>query len=152
MNGQQRPPLEPMGSSSSTSSSSAPSMSALPTPDQVKSPFNTSPSGRVSFVFPQTNRSPSRAAPKANEPPALVELPSADIIPYSVSEPAPGRSAKVVAGPNRLRLVTDDALDSILGPSTRLGHSIYEQNQNSIQAWVETSKRTSREANPKSEE
>ncbi|KAF8754473.1 hypothetical protein RHS01_05980 [Rhizoctonia solani] len=117
MEGQQRPPLQPNASYDSTSSSSVLTMSTLPTPDQAKSPFNTSPSGRVSFVFPQTNKSPSRAAPKATESAALVELPSADLIPSSISEPAPGRGSKVMLGPNRLKLVTDDALDSILRPS-----------------------------------
>ncbi|QRW20826.1 aquaporin, Major intrinsic protein family [Rhizoctonia solani] len=99
-----------------------------------------------------TNKSPSRAAPKATESAALVELPSADLIPSSISEPAPGRGSKVMLGPNRLKLVTDDALDSILRPSPRLGHSIYERGQNSVQAWVETSTRTSQEASRKPEE
>ncbi|CAE6438926.1 unnamed protein product [Rhizoctonia solani] len=150
MEGQQRPSLQPTSSSSSTSSSSVPSVSTLPTPEQMKSPFNTSPSGRVSFVFPQTKRSSSRAAPKAIEPTALAELPSADIIPSSVSEPTPGRGAKVMIGPNRLKLVTDDVLDNILGPTPRLGHSIHEHGENSVQAWVEMNQ-THREVNPKAE-
>ncbi|CAE6475655.1 unnamed protein product [Rhizoctonia solani] len=111
-------------------------MSAVTTPDQTKSPFSTSPSGRVSFVFPQTNKPSSRAAPKATEPVALHELPSADVLSTSVSEPIPGQGTKVVIGANRLRLITDDTFDNILGSSARPGVSIYEQHQSSVQAWV----------------
>ncbi|CAE6401705.1 unnamed protein product [Rhizoctonia solani] len=139
MEEQQRPPLQSVGgSSNNTSSSSVPSMSTITTPDQTKSPFSTSPSGRVSFVFPQTQRSSSRVAPKATEGVALHELPSTDIIPSSsASEPCPGQGAKAIFGPNRLRLVTDDALDDLLGSSPRLGHTIYGQDHSSVQAWVD---------------
>ncbi|KAH7338202.1 hypothetical protein B0J17DRAFT_628734 [Rhizoctonia solani] len=138
MEGQQRPPPHSVsGSSNNTSSSSVPSMSTITTPDQTKSPFSTSPSGRVSFVFPQTQRSLSRAAPKAAEAVALHELPSTDILSSSVSEPSPGQGSKAVFGPNRLRLVTDDALDNLLGSSPRHGHTIYGRDQSSVQAWVE---------------
>ncbi|KAJ1305247.1 hypothetical protein OPQ81_000275 [Rhizoctonia solani] len=137
MEGQQRPPPQPISdSSNNTSSYSVPSMSTITTPDQVKSPFSTSPSGRVSFVFPQTHRPSPRAAPGATEPVALHET-SADILPSSVSEPSPDQGAKVVFGTNRLRLVTDDALDDILGTPPRAGRAIYGRGQSSVQAWVE---------------
>ncbi|CAE6512537.1 unnamed protein product [Rhizoctonia solani] len=135
---QQRPPPQSISdSSNNTSSSSVPSMSTITTPDQTKSPFSTSPSGRVSFIFPQTNKPSSRGAPKATEPVVLHELPSADILPSSVSEPTPDQGAKVVLGPNRLRLVTDDTFDNILGSSPRPGLSIYSRDHSSVQAWVE---------------
>ncbi|EUC67669.1 hypothetical protein RSOL_519960 [Rhizoctonia solani AG-3 Rhs1AP] len=134
---QQRPPPQPISDSSkSTSSSSVLSMSAVTTPDQTKSPFSTSPSGRVSFVFPQTNKPSSKVAPKAIEPVASHELPSADLLSMSVSEPTPGQGTKVVIGSNRLRLVTDDTFDNILGSSARPGLYIYEHDQSSVQAWV----------------
>ncbi|CAE6522475.1 unnamed protein product [Rhizoctonia solani] len=133
---QQRPLPQPISGSSNNTSSSSVSMSTITTPDQTKSPFSTSPSGRVSFVFPQTNRSSSRVAPKAIEPVVLHELPSADIVPSSVSEPSPGQCTKVIIGPNRLRLITDDTFDNILGSSPRHDHTLYEQDQSSVHAWV----------------
>ncbi|KAB5590954.1 hypothetical protein CTheo_5595 [Ceratobasidium theobromae] len=149
-----RPSPQPMGNNSaSTSSSSVPSISTATTEDRTRTLFSTSPSGRVTFIFPQLHKQTSRPTPKAVEPKApLVLLPTvADIIPSSETSPSEG--GRIIVGPpNRLRLVTDDALTSMLGRSTNHAPSIYAQGKDSIRAWVESSKQATRGASHERDE
>lgn len=140
----QRPSPQPISTGTSStpsgSSSSVPSLSTISTEDPFKLPLSTSPSGRVSFVFPHSRNSP-RLAPKAAP---LVELPTvADVLPLANSPPTGDSARTVVLNPNRLRLISDDELSSILGPAKSQASSMYRQDRSNVQEWVASSKRAS---------
>ncbi|QRV78425.1 hypothetical protein RhiJN_06440 [Ceratobasidium sp. AG-Ba] len=142
-----RPPSQPLPSSQSGSSSSVPSTTSI-TDEQPKvssSSFNASPSGRLTFVFPPTRKSHPRPVQRNPQDNALTQLPGSELLPSPTASSVEGSSTRRLTFPERpvsgpLKLVTDDALTSLLGPPTNRAPSL--RATHNLEDWVASSRQT----------
>lgn len=145
MDEQSPPPATPLYSPTNTGSSqSVQTLSSLSAEDPNRPSVRTSASGHVTLVFPPILRNTARASNLTAGPP-FVELPTADLVPPSSSAASSGESRARVAirssEPAPLRLITDDALSTLLGPAANRRRNRGEV-PDTLEGWVESSKQT----------
>ncbi|KAG8757474.1 hypothetical protein FRC12_010306 [Ceratobasidium sp. 428] len=146
MGDHQRPSPQPVTglSSHSGSSSSVPSATSY-TGDQAKpSTVSTSPSGRLTFVFPPSHKPRSRPAQRSSHDVPLAELPSSDLLP-SPSTVSSGESRRRIVMPGQpptvpLKLITDETLVDVFGPPPN--RSVASSAPSNLEAWVVSSRQT----------
>ncbi|KAG8683939.1 hypothetical protein FRC08_013988 [Ceratobasidium sp. 394] len=136
--GDPRPPPQPIPGAPSLSSSSVPSMASTVDDQTNTAAVGTSPSGRLTFVFPSTRPRPAQQSSRDGP---LVECSSSELLPSS-SELENKRQIMLPRQSTQapLRLIAEDALGNIFGPSANRG--TLGSAPKDLEAWVTSSRQT----------
>ncbi|KAG9086866.1 hypothetical protein FRC07_012965, partial [Ceratobasidium sp. 392] len=145
MGDHQRPPPKPVtdtsASSHSGSSSSVPSTMSYVDDHGRTSVLSTSPSGRLTFLFPPTHKSRSHSSQQNSHGSSLVELPHSELLPSPTSASS-GEGKRRVLLPRQapLKLITDETFANVFGPPGSRG--TVSSAPGSLEAWVTSSRQT----------